>query len=162
MYFTLQEHIINISTLHWVCLCNLHCTNNQVKTHQLILHVHVITLQMIQSNSVPAEQARESKLSPSSVGSCTLQPSSSSFRTALTSPSRQASARLRAPGLKHQRANSSKTVCLAKTTAHVHECGSKKTGLNFVVIWLPELIPCGPEPLKRYKVEIKIKWKVHN
>lgn len=60
---------------------------------------------MIQSNSVPAEQARESKLSPSSVGSCTLQPSSSNFRTALTSPSRQASARLRAPGLKHQRAN---------------------------------------------------------
>ena len=83
-------------------------------------------MRMIQSNSVPAEQARESKLSPSSVGSCTLQPSSSSFRTALTSPSRQASARLRAPGLKHQRANSSKTLCLAKTTAHVHECDNKK------------------------------------
>lgn len=46
---------------------------------------------------VPAEQAKESRLSPSSVGSCTLHPSSSSLRTALTSPSRQASARLRAP-----------------------------------------------------------------
>jgi len=45
----------------------------------------------------PAEQANERRLSPSSVGSWTLQPSSRSFLTAPTSPSRQASARLRAP-----------------------------------------------------------------
>ena len=86
---------------------------------------------MIQSNLVPAEQARESKLSPSSVGSCTLQPSSSSFRTALTSPSRQASARLRAPGLEDQRNNSSKNPCtvkisLVETTVHSHTSFNKK------------------------------------
>ncbi|TNN38002.1 hypothetical protein EYF80_051830 [Liparis tanakae] len=43
----------------------------------------------------PAEQARHSRLSPSSVCSLTLRPSSSSLRTAFTSPSEHASAKLR-------------------------------------------------------------------
>ena len=52
--------------------------------------------------NLPAEQANDNKLSPSSVGSWTLLPSSSNLRTAAMSPSMQASTKLREPENKNK------------------------------------------------------------
>lgn len=61
----------------------------------LVLNVNTNTTYLITcaNSKYPAEHARESRLSPSSVVSCTLRPSVNSFRTVPTSPSVQASTR---------------------------------------------------------------------